>query len=126
MSYRESIEEAIKNGDTFYWDTAELSRGRSGGSVCPKCRKWGQTARKRKHDQPTFLYDCESCEIQDPFKRLWHKHNKNSSDNERDLHNNWLQKVRYYLEEMNYENELQESKKKLKELIHKIPFFEGV
>lgn len=126
MSHHKSIEEAIKNGDSFYWDTEQLSKGRSGGTVCPKCRKFTNPARKIKNDRPTFLSDCESCEIKDPLKKLWHKHNKNSSDHERDLHNNWLHKVRHYLEQMDHEHERQESKRKLKELIHKIPFFEGV
>jgi len=125
MNYITSIEEAISNGEHFYWDEEELAQGRSGGSRCPKCRKWTQVGRKRKNPQHTFLYDCPSCEITDPFARLWHDFNRSCNDEERDLYNKWLGEVRENLSNLDGCSELctGKSKSKLKELIYKVPFF---
>jgi len=70
MSHSTSIEEAINNGHQDYWDQEQLDLGRSGGSRCPKCRKWGTTCRKRKNHHPTWLTECKDCEIDDPFQRM--------------------------------------------------------
>ena len=93
MSQSNSIEEAISHGDHNYWDEQILASGRSGGTRCPKCKKWTQTPRKRKNPQPVYLSDCELCEIKDPFERMWHEFNRCCDDDERKIHNQWLAEV---------------------------------
>lgn len=125
MSYITSIEEAISNGEHFYWDEQELAQERSGGSRCPKCKKWTKLGRKRKNPRPVFLYDCESCEIKDPFARLWHDFNRSCNDEERNLYNKWLGEVRENLSNLDGSSYIltDKAKSKLKELIYKVPFF---
>ncbi len=122
-----TIESAIRAGSCFYFDRDLYEKENvSGGAICPKCMKWTTSPRKRKFPMYSWINDCESCEIKDDFQRMWHKFNMTSNDMERDVHNNWLHQVRSYLEEMKYSTLSDKSKVKLKELLHKIPFFEGM
>ena len=122
-----TIESAIRAGSCFYFDKELYEKEKvSGGVICPKCMKYTARPRKRKFPMWTWINDCESCEINDDFQRMWHKFNMTSTDMQRDMHNNWLHQVRHYLEEMNYSAQFDKSKAKLKEFIHKIPFFEGM
>ena len=125
MSYHTTIEEAIENGDQFYCDQDELNNGRSGGTRCPKCRKWITPTRKRKDAHATWLDDCDSCEIKDPFKRMWHGFNRQCDEDERKIHNDWLREVRLVSGELNGFDQAK-AKIDLQKLIMKIPFFEGV
>lgn len=126
MDYYTSIEEAIKNGDCFYWDQEGLNKGRSGGSICPKCRKWSTPHRKRKNETPTWINDCNLCEIKDPFQRLWHKFNSNCNDAERQMYNKWLAQVTLLLEKLETLAETPTDQMKLRKLIYNLPFFEGI
>ena len=69
LCYVTDFDSAVENGANFYWDNDLCKEGRSGGQRCRSCRKWGQFPRKRKNEQPVFLYECEECEIKDPFER---------------------------------------------------------
>ncbi len=117
-----SIEEAIDNGSPFYWDEYHLSQGRSGGSVCPKCRKFTQLPRKRKNPQMTWLNECDLCEIKDPFRKMWHQFNKTCNQEQRKLHNEWLDKVRLLTGDLEF---FPNNKTSLYNLLQKIPFFDG-
>lgn len=122
-----NLESAIRAGSCFYFDKLLYEKENvSGEVICPKCKKWSVLPRKRKFPTWTWIHDCDSCEITDDFLRMWHKFNMNSTDMERSAHNNWLHQVRHYLEEINYSGQDDKSKVKLKELLHKIPFFEGM
>ncbi len=122
----QTIESAIRAGSCFYFDRELYEKENvSGGVICPKCMKYTARPRKRKFPMWTWINDCELCEITDDFQCMWHKFNMTSTDMERGMHNNWLHQVRYYLDE-NYERDKKSSKTKLKELLHKIPFFEGM
>ncbi len=57
-----NIEDAIQVGDKYYWDIPNSHEGRSGGVRCPECKRWQTLPRKRKYKQPTYLYECPSCE----------------------------------------------------------------
>ncbi len=133
-----TVESAIRAGSCFYFDK-ELYENEnvSGGVICPKCSKWTTRPRKRKFPMHSWIHDCESCEITDDFQRMWHKFNMTSTDMERDMHNNWLHQVRHYLEEARHDIKNPNSsgedivnafsaRLKLKELLFKIPFFEGM
>ncbi len=124
----QTIESAIRAGSCFYFDR-ELyeTENVSGGVICPKCMKYTSRPRKRKFPMWTWINDCESCEITDDFQRMWHKFNMTSNDMERDIHNNWLHQIRHcLLVECEYKSNVPNSSAKLKELIYKIPFFEGM
>ena len=122
--YFSDLEDAIKYRHSFYWDKPSMTEGRSGGHRCPKCKKWTQIPRKNKYEKPVFLSECEECQIYDPFHRMFHRFNKICLDEERDLYNNWLHKVKHYLSKLDYES-ISSEKIKLKECIDKLPFFEG-
>ena len=127
MSQSNSIEEAISHGDHNYWDEQILASGRSGGTRCPKCKKWTQTPRKRKNPQPVYLSDCELCEIKDPFERMWHEFNRCCDDDERKIHNQWLAEVIDLAGSLEFLPDGHSPKKmKLYKLLQKIPFFYGV
>lgn len=120
------IEEAISKGLHHYWDEDANAEGRSGGVICPKCRKWTTPPRKRKHLQATFMSDCESCEIKDPFRRMWHEFNRSRDDDQRKMHNQWLAEVRELVGELQFFPDDQSKKKmRLHKLLQQIPFFEG-
>ncbi len=121
MTYH-SLEEAIENGSQFYYDENHISMGRSGGAVCTKCKTWWKSPRKYKTNHPAYICDCEKCEIKDTFQRLWHNFNRNCNDEEREIHNEWLREVRRNLGNLEYSPH---AKTLLRELLYKIPFFEG-
>lgn len=126
MTYANSVEEAISKGEHFFWDQDALSQGRSGGHICPKCRKWGSLPKKRKNHLACWINDCESCKIKDPFKRMWHKFNRECDDHEREMHNEWLREVKHLSNELKYSCEVgSKHQVKLHELLSNIPFFEG-
>jgi hypothetical protein len=120
MSQYTSVEEAIANGSSFYWNQEHLENGRSGGTQCPKCREWTKLPRKRKEAQCVYLDDCGKCEIKDPFARLWHNFNRRCTDDERELYNCWLRALRHELMELTYDARRQAE---LRTLINKLPFF---
>lgn len=126
MTYSNTLEEAISKGEHFFLEEDFLSEGRSGGTICPKCRKWTSLPKKRKNPHPHWINDCESCAIADPFRRMWHKFNRECDDHEREMHNEWLREVKHLSNELKYSSELgSKHQKKLHELLSNIPFFEG-
>jgi hypothetical protein len=127
VSEYNSIEEAIRNGSDFYWDQEKLSQGRSGGTICPKCKKWTESPRKRKNPQPTWIDECEDCEIKDPFLRMWHEFNRSCDEDQRKLHNQWLAEARELAGGLEFLDDGHSTEKlKLYRLLMKVPFFEGM
>jgi hypothetical protein len=112
-----NMEEAIKNGKQFYWDNYALDEGRSGGVKCPKCLIWIEFPRKRKNHLMTWIKDCENCEIKDPFRRMWHQFNSCCDDDQREIYNAWLRKLRSLSSEFSID---------ILRHIQDLPFFEGV
>ena len=117
------IEDAIKNGEVFYFDQDAIYEGRSGGIKCPKCKKWIKSPRKRKNIIETWLHDCEKCEIKDPFRKMWHSFNTGCNEYERELHNEWLREVRQLAGDLHYIGDTTSKITKLNNLLQKIPFF---
>jgi len=130
MDYHISIEEAISNGRSSYWDSELCVDGRSGGIRCPRCKEWYQKPRKRKNHEPVYLIDCESCEEKDPIRRVFHEVNRFMNDDMRKEYNVWRCKISSTLQKLrestSYTNPggVNKDLNFLKELMSSIPFFE--
>lgn len=122
MTY-DTMEEAIKNGSTRYWDHEQLSQGRSGGTQCPVCNKYTYPCRRRKNHIPTDLEDCETCEIKDPFRRMWHEINRHMNESERKMFNEWISEIKVLVGSIAYENyDKHHIGDRLNDLFAKVPF----